>query len=217
MRLTTSAVLLGAAASTAVAFQDQKVLGDAHKAVIDVELDSDHASKLDPHSWAKPLEKAFGEFTSEAKATWDELSTLMPAAFDSFKQSLLNDKYKPKPNKRKPDSTWDHVVKGADVQALWVKGEDGESHRQVGGKLENFNLRAKKVDPAKLGVDTVKQYSGYLDDEEQDKHLFYCKQPVGVYMGDVANASSQGSSSRAMIPRMTPSCCGSTVAQDAPR
>jgi len=31
----------------------------------------------------------------------------------------------------------------------------------------------KKVDPSKLGVDTVKQYSGYLDDEKNDKHLFY--------------------------------------------
>jgi cathepsin A (carboxypeptidase C) len=41
--------------------------------------------------------------------------------------------------------------------------------------LEQYNLRGKKVDPSKLGVDTVKQYSGYLDDEANDKHLFYCK------------------------------------------
>jgi hypothetical protein len=33
----------------------------------------------------------------------------------------------------------------------------------------------KAVDPSKLGVDPgVKQYSGYLDDNENDKHLFYC-------------------------------------------
>jgi cathepsin A (carboxypeptidase C) len=37
-------------------------------------------------------------------------------------------------------------------------------------------MRVKKVDPAALGVDKVKQYSGYLDDEEEDKHLFYCEQ-----------------------------------------
>ena len=27
------------------------------------------------------------------------------------------------------------------------------------------------------GVDKVKQYSGYLDDDEEDKHLFYCEYP----------------------------------------
>ncbi|PHH91392.1 hypothetical protein CDD83_647 [Cordyceps sp. RAO-2017] len=33
--------------------------------------------------------------------------------------------------------------------------------------------RVRQFDPSKLGVDTVKQMSGYLDDDEQDKHLFY--------------------------------------------
>lgn len=47
--------------------------------------------------------------------------------------------------------------------------------RAIDGKLEAYNLRAKRVDPSKLGVDTVKQYSGYLDDEKNDKHLFYCR------------------------------------------
>jgi cathepsin A (carboxypeptidase C) len=31
-----------------------------------------------------------------------------------------------------------------------------------------------------LGVDKVKQYSGYLDDEEEDKHLFYCEYLLGL-------------------------------------
>jgi cathepsin A (carboxypeptidase C) len=81
----------------------------------------------------------------------------------------------PKPNTRKPDSTWDYVVKGADVQSVWVENSKGEKEREIDGKLESYNLRAKKVDPSKLAVDTVKQYSGYLDDEENDKHLFYCE------------------------------------------
>ncbi|KAK5992097.1 Carboxypeptidase Y-like protein [Cladobotryum mycophilum] len=68
---------------------------------------------------------------------------------------------------RKPDSAWDHVVKGADVKAAAFGAE------ALDGELENYNLRAKKVDPSKLGVDKVKQYSGYLDDEANDKHLFY--------------------------------------------
>jgi len=59
--------------------------------------------------------------------------------------------------------------------SVWVENANGEKERAIDGKLENYSLRAKKVDPSKLGVDTVKQYSGYLDDEKNDKHLFYCK------------------------------------------
>lgn len=44
------------------------------------------------------------------------------------------------------------------------------------GKLSKYDLRSKAVDPSELGVDPgVKQYSGYLDDNENDKHLFYCE------------------------------------------
>jgi cathepsin A (carboxypeptidase C) len=108
--------------------------------------------------------------TSEAQAAWDEVALHFPEAMD--KASFFSS---PKPNNRKPDSAWDYVVKGADIQSVWVENADGEKERELDGKLEMYNLRAKKVDPSKLGVDTVKQYSGYLDDEENDKHLFYCE------------------------------------------
>lgn len=66
-------------------------------------------------------------------------------------------------------------MKGADVQSIWVENANGEQERDVGGKLDDYNLRTRKVDPSSLGVDPdVKQYSGYLDDEANDKHLFYC-------------------------------------------
>jgi cathepsin A (carboxypeptidase C) len=167
MRLS-SAVVLGAATSAA-AFQDQpqKVLGNpsinTEKLGFDVDIDS----------WTKPLEDAFGKFSTEAKAIWDEVSMFAPDAVHAFKKQAAA--LKPKKHQRKPDSHWDSIVKGADIQGMWVQGENGDSHRKVGGRLENFNLRTKKVDPAKLGVDSVKQYTGYLDDEEKDKHLFYCK------------------------------------------
>ena len=67
-------------------------------------------------------------------------------------------------------------MKGADIQEVWVKNADGDNEREVDGKLNAYNLRAKKVDPSALGVDpNVKQYSGYLDDNDNDKHLFYCE------------------------------------------
>ena len=82
----------------------------------------------------------------------------------------------PKKHNRRPDSHWDHITNGADIQSVWVENENGEQEREIDGKLETFNLRTKKVDPGSLGVDPgVKQYSGYLDDNENDKHLFYCE------------------------------------------
>lgn len=48
---------------------------------------------------------------------------------------------------------WDHVVNTAEFP----------SHQ----------LRVKQPDPLKLGIDKVKQYSGYLDVDDGDKHFFY--------------------------------------------
>lgn len=41
--------------------------------------------------------------------------------------------------------------------------------------LPNHKLRARKHDPSLLGIDKVKQYTGYLDveDDDNDKHFFY--------------------------------------------
>ncbi len=166
MRLTTSALALGAA-STALGFQDQKVLGGGKSDQPIINLQSPNIE-----SWASSVESVFGKVSSEAKGLWDEVSMLMPDAVEAFKKQALGTP--PKPATRRPDGQWDHIVKGEQVMKMGVNGVEG-SQRMVGGKLENYNLRAKKVDPSGLGVDTVKQYSGYLDDEEEDKHLFYCK------------------------------------------
>ena len=167
MKLLASSILLSTA-SAAIApqqqilknpFNDENVFKSASKPVSD--------------AWSKSLQAlsdSMKGMTSEARAIWDEVALHFPEAMD--KATFFS---APKPNNRKPDSTWDYVVKGADVQSVWVENSQGEKEREIDGKLSAYNLRAKKVDPSKLGVDTVKQYSGYLDDEEDDKHLFYCK------------------------------------------
>lgn len=88
-------------------------------------------------------------------------SSALALEFASWLNSEPVDR-EPKQYFSRPDDLWDHVVKGADLQA------------QRSGKLANYKLRAKSVDPFRLGVDKVKQYSGYLDDTQSDKHLFYC-------------------------------------------
>ncbi|AMD21959.1 HFR104Wp [Eremothecium sinecaudum] len=56
-----------------------------------------------------------------------------------------------------------------------VRKHDKWDFRESSEKLGNYLLRGKKItNPAVLGVDSkVKQYSGYLDVEEQDKHFFF--------------------------------------------
>lgn len=174
MRIAAStALLVGAASAASFQHDAQRVLGGAHDAVKPV---AEHFSHNKP---LKSFEEAVEGMTSEAKALWDEIKLLVPEnAFDTGSWFST-----PKPHKRRPDHAWDHVVKGAEVQNLWVQDANGESRRQVDGRLENYNLRAKSVDPSKLGIDTVKQYSGYLDDEENDKHLFYCKSNSFLSLG----------------------------------
>ncbi|KAL9072006.1 MAG: hypothetical protein Q9157_005258 [Trypethelium eluteriae] len=122
-------------------------------------------------SWSQPLQdfqKSLKSLTGEARQLWDEMAMMFPESFD--KSSFFSS---PTPHTRKPDTEWDYIMSGKEVQNVWVTNAQGDKERDVGGKLETYNLRTKKVDPGSLGVDTVKQYSGYLDDEENDKHLFY--------------------------------------------
>lgn len=165
MKVAASALLVGAA-SAAVSQQQQQILKFP-----------DSFSELKANSWTKPLqslEQSLKSLTGEARAIWDEVAMMFPESFE--KAAFFS---QPKPHTRKHDSEWDHVVKGADVQSVWVENEQGVKEREIDGKLENYNLRVKKVDPSALGVDKVKQYSGYLDDDEEDKHLFYCEYPHG--------------------------------------
>jgi cathepsin A (carboxypeptidase C) len=157
MKLGASLVLC--AAASVFAAESQIRLGDSGSHV--------PASDKKPLNAWESLQQAITKAGSEAKALWDEVTLLAPDAVAAFRTSALS--LKPKPATRRPDSKWDHVVKGAEVEALWTSG--GE--RSVGGQLGAYDLRVRKVDPAALGVDSVKQYSGYLDDNENDKHLFY--------------------------------------------
>ncbi|AET40377.1 carboxypeptidase C PRC1 Ecym_5642 [Eremothecium cymbalariae DBVPG len=83
------------------------------------------------------------------KEVWSEMSNLFPE--DTAKLQFVS---KPRSNVRTRDD-WDFHV--------------------TSKKVESYKLRARALkDPAKLGIDPgVKQYSGYLDVEEGDKHFFF--------------------------------------------
>lgn len=157
MKFLASAVLLGA--TSAVIPPSQHVLKSASKQATDF-LSSPLLS----------FSESLKGLSGDARELWDEVATHFPESVERF--ITLS---KPKPHKRRPDSHWDFITKGADVQNVWVENANGEKERELDGRLESYNLRTRKVDPSKLGVDPgVKQYSGYLDDNENDKHLFYC-------------------------------------------
>ncbi|KAF6012652.1 carboxypeptidase C [Brettanomyces bruxellensis] len=84
------------------------------------------------------------------KKTWAEMELKYPEAIAG-----LEFRNKPKFEiKKKAKEFWDFYVSNPD-------------------KISNYQLRVKKTDPLSLGVDTTKQYSGYLDDLKDDKHWFY--------------------------------------------
>ncbi|KAK6333354.1 hypothetical protein TWF718_011168 [Orbilia javanica] len=102
--------------------------------------------------------KALPEATRDL---WAEVENMLPRKLDQMSM-----KSSPKKHTKRPRSHWDFHVSGDEVSIM----DDGK----LDNDLAHYKLRGKKVDPAKLGVDPgVKQYSGYLDDEEDDKHLFY--------------------------------------------
>ena len=157
-----AAFLLAGAAAAAAARPHQQVLQFPER--------FPEAAK---NAWSKQLHSlkdVVGDLTDEARAVWDDVAMMYPE--DMAKASFFSS---PKKHTRRPDHEWDHIVRGSDVQSVWVENEPGEKERELGGKLDTFDLRVKNVDPSSLGVDPgVKQYSGYLDDNENDKHLFYC-------------------------------------------
>lgn len=124
-----------------------------------------------PYGSTKWLQESLDALSVEERAIWDEVAMIYPEDMSSAMKPMPRKKHN-----RRPDDYWTHITSGAEVQSVWVESTKGGKEREVDGRLENYNLRTKKVDPSALGVDPdVKQYSGYLDDEEEDKHLFYCE------------------------------------------
>jgi cathepsin A (carboxypeptidase C) len=156
------------------------------------------------NAWSQQLhnlEDVLGSLTDEAKDIWDDIARMYPD--DMANASFLS---MPKAHARKPDRAWDHIVRGSDVQSIWLENEHGESERELSGKLDTYDLRVKKVDPSSLEVDPgITQYSGYLDDNDNDKHLFYCKKTHCHLRISYSHSTSplQGFSSPGTTLRMT--------------
>ena len=206
MKFSSALVVASAASATAQRQQVLKQLPEqlqsASKGWVDSWVDSFHE-----------VEDALRGLTDESRKIWDDVANMFPDQMS--KTSFFTP---PKKHTRRPDSHWDHIVRGKEIHDSWVYTAAGNKERELSGKLDTYDMRVKKVDPSELGVDpNVTQYSGYLDDKENDKHLFYCKlvSMHRVSPQKLLMANLQGSSSLATIPQTTLLYCGSTAARDA--
>src|SRR2546429_6478069 len=121
MKLVASALMVGAA-SAAVAPQQQILAAPD-------EFLKDRVSQPIADTFSNPLHtlsESLKGLTSDAKALWEDIVMMFPEDMD--KASFVSP---PKPHTRKHDNEWDFVVKGADIQSVWVENAKGEKEREV--------------------------------------------------------------------------------------
>src|SRR5262245_45482025 len=114
MKVASAGLLVGAAAG---ALAEQ----------IPLQLPKELPLRAPADTWAKPLDglkDALKSLTSDAQQLWDEVAEMFPESFE--KASFWST---PKPHTRKHDSSWDYIMRGADVQSVWVENKDGEMER----------------------------------------------------------------------------------------
>jgi len=120
------------------------------------------------------LKEIHGELTPEAISIWKEVADLFPGDTTVAVQRLTSKGFKPKAASKRPDSDYDYIITGDELESMYVTNKgNGEKRKKLSGNFKNKKLRVKK--PNSLGVDEhVKQLSGYLDVDD-DKHFFFCR------------------------------------------
>lgn len=105
---------------------------------------------------------------------WNDVAKLYPEAMRQAMSPVEgSNTISPKKAARRPDSFWDHITHGASLTKDTLESAAEQAEHE---SLAAYSMRSRSTHPADLGVDPgVKQISGYLDDHETDKHLFYCK------------------------------------------
>lgn len=121
------------------------------------------------------LKALYGDIPPEAIPLWNEIAELYPGDTLEAIQRLTSKGFKPKPVSKRPDSDYDYIITGDELESMFVTNiRTGERRKKFrSGNFKNKKLRVKN--PNHLGVDKdIKQLSGYLDVDD-DKHFFFCE------------------------------------------
>ncbi|KAK6460914.1 Alpha/Beta hydrolase protein [Scheffersomyces coipomensis] len=103
-----------------------------------------------------------GAITPEVEQAWKQMQQKLGS------KALLKkvDEYNSKANQL--------INKVKDSSKTFTKAKTDSSFESLSvDKYSDYSLRIKKTNPEILGLDTVKQYTGYLDIDSLDKHFFY--------------------------------------------
>jgi cathepsin A (carboxypeptidase C) len=107
---------------------------------------------------ANELGQSWEDIPDVAVNSWHEVLKTAPELFGQLKSELF--KQLTKPNRKTPPSPSNNHIDTVDWMHV-VENQD----------FPDYSLKVKS--PDSLGIDTVKQYAGYLDVDDEDKHFFY--------------------------------------------
>lgn len=120
-------------------------------------LDSEESS---PDLYLESVFKDLGSLPVDLITAWAEMqSELSPEQITKLINQYDSKNEKPKKNKFNPMSTF--------------SSPSSKFEKLSNDKFAGYSMRVKESFPEILSLDTVKQYTGYLDIDSLDKHLFY--------------------------------------------
>lgn len=117
------------------------------------------------------------QFPSEIQSLSKENQELMIESWAQLQKEHSLDKLQSKIAQyltlRKPVSSKNLNNKLKNFETFSASVNNFEIFTSSNSKFDNYALRVKENSPEVLGLDSVKQYTGYLDIQDVDKHFFY--------------------------------------------
>lgn len=131
-----------------------------------VGLDTSKEQSDDSVDWFAKLREQLNYpkegYIPEVVDAWSTLKEQFPA--DTIKKAIDDYNSQSKGYNQKPEASKQSSSKNEGLQRFETLSND---------KYEDHSLRIKKSYPEVLNLDTVAQYTGYLDIDSVDKHFFY--------------------------------------------
>ncbi|CAK7891885.1 carboxypeptidase Y [[Candida] anglica] len=135
----------------------------------------------DKQSSGSSISSSFQDILSQLKLESADTNTLnnpdLLASWESlqneFSPEFLTKKIDQYRSSKSPVTDFNNAFKNPTKPSEESKDSSVTFESLSNDKYENYSLRVKENHPELLGLDSVKQYTGYLDVVDLDKHFFY--------------------------------------------